>query len=361
MKKLVVEKAKLIDNINKLKSITNSPIIATLKNNGYGLGLNEFPKLLMENGIDFFAVSTTEEAVTLRNNGIDAKIMLLHSTAIYDELLLLLNNDILPTIGSFEALNTLDKISKETGTPLYCQLKIDTGFGRFGFLPDDMIKLAAELKSKPNIGVVGVFSHFSSSFNEKTDYTDKQFNIFNKCVSILTDEGIDVGFRHIANSSAFLTKPYTHLDVSRIGSALLGRILVPNSLELNKIGYMISEIEDIKKLPINHFIGYSNTYKTARETTIGIVPVGYLDGLELKKGQDCFGFIDTLREIYNKLKNFNRKIYVEVNNIKVPILGKIGTNNIVIDLTDINAKIGDIVKLDVNPMMVRPDIERYFD
>ena len=72
-------------------------------------------------------------------------------------------------------------------------------------------------------------------------------------------------------------------------------------------------------------------------------------------------FIDTLREIYNKFKNFNKKIYVEVNNIKVPILGKIGTNNIVIDLTDINAKIGDIVKLDVNPMMVRPDIERYFD
>ena len=62
-----------------------------------------------------------------------------------------------------------------------------------------------------------------------------------------------------------------------------------------------------------------------------------------------------------KFKNFNKKIYVEVNNIKVPILGKIGTNNIVIDLTDINAKIGDIVKLDVNPMMVRPDIERYFD
>ena len=361
MKKLVIEKAKLVDNLNKLKSVTNSPIIATLKNNGYGLGLDEFPKLLMENGIDFFAVSTTEEAITLRNNGINAKIMLLHSTAIYDELLILLNNDILPTVGSFEALNALDKISKETGTPLYCQLKIDTGFGRFGFLPDDMIKLAGELKAKPNIGIIGVFSHFSSSFNEKINYTDKQFNIFNKCVSILTDEGIDVGFRHIANSSAFLTKPYTHLDVSRIGSALLGRILVPNSLELNKIGYMVSEIEDMKKLPINHYIGYSNTYKTARETTIGIVPVGYLDGLELKKGQDCFGFIDTLREIYNKLKNFNKKIYVEVNNIKVPILGKIGTNNIIIDLTDINAKIGDIVKLDVNPMMVRPDIERYFD
>ena len=361
MKKLVIEKAKLIDNINKLKSITNSPIIATIKNNGYGLGLDEFPKILAENGIDFFAVSTIEEALTLRNNGITSKIMLLHSTAIYEDFLVLLNNDILPTIGSFEALDTLNRISTESGVALYCQLKIDTGFGRFGFLPDEMLKLADRLKSCPNIGIVGVFSHFSSSFNEKSDYTEKQFNIFNKCVSILTDAGIDVGFRHICNSSAFLTKLHMHLDASRVGSALLGRILVPNSLELNKIGYMISSIEDIKTLPKDHFIGYSNTYKTNKETKIGIVPVGYLDGLELKKGQDCFGFIDTLREIYNKIKCFNKKVYVEVNNKKVPILGKIGTNNIVIDLSETESSIGDMVKIDVNPMMVRPDIEREFN
>ena len=361
MKKLVIEKAKLIDNINKLKSVTNSPIIATIKNNGYGLGLDEFPKILAENGIDFFAVSTIEEAVTLRNNGITSKIMLLHSTAIYEDLLVLLNNDILPTIGSFEALDMLNRISTESGVALYCQLKIDTGFGRFGFLPDEMLKLADKLKELKNIGVVGIFSHFSSSFNEKSDYTEKQFNIFNKCVSILTDAGIDVGFRHICNSSAFLTKLHMHLDASRVGSALLGRILVPNSLELNKIGYMESTIEDIKTLPKDHFIGYSNTYKTEKDTKIGVVPVGYLDGLELKKGQDCFGFIDTLREIYNKIKCFNKKIYVEVSNKKVPILGKIGTNNIVIDLSETNANIGDIVKIDVNPMMVRPDIERVFN
>lgn len=361
MKKLVIEKAQLIDNINKIKSVTNSPIIATLKNNGYGLGLDEFPKLLMENGIDFFAVSTLEEALTLRNNGINAKIMLLHSTAIYEELLLLLQHDILPTIGSFEALNMLNRISTESGIPLYCQLKIDSGFGRFGFLPDEMLKLVDTLKAAPNIGIVGIFSHFTSSFNEKTDYTEKQFNTFNKCVSMLTDSGIDVGFRHICNSSAFLTKLHMHLDASRVGSALLGRILVPNSIELNKIGYMVSSIEDIKTLPKDHFIGYSNTYKTEKETKIGIVPVGYLDGLELKKGQDCFGLIDTLREIYNKIKNFNKKIYVEVDNKKVPVLGKIGTNNIVIDLTETNANIGDIVKIDVNPMMVRPDIERIFN
>ena len=131
--------------------------------------------------------------------------------------------------------------------------------------------------------------------------------------------------------------------------------------ERNKIGYMVSAIEEIKFLPIHSYIGYSNTYKTKRDTRIGIVPVGYLDGLELKKGQDCFDLLGTLREIYSKLKDFNKKIYVEVNDKKVPILGKIGTNNIVIDLTDAIANIGDIVKIDVNPMMVRPDIERIFE
>lgn len=360
MKKLVIERNKIIDNVNKLKSITNTPIIATLKNNGYGLGLNEFPKLLEENGIEFFAVATIEEAIKLRENGIKSKIMMLHSIAIEEELLTLLNYDILPTIGSFDALNTLDKISKENNVPLYAQLKIDTGFGRFGFLPQDMLKLIDELKSHPNIGIVGTFSHFSSAFNEKSDYTEKQFNIFNKCVSMLADSGIEPGIRHICNSSAFLTKLHMHLDAVRIGSALLGRILVQNSLELNKIGYMISTIEDIKILPENHFVGYSNTFKTKKETRIGIVPVGYLDGLELKKAQDCFGVLDTLREIYGKIKNFNKRIYVEVNNQKVPILGKIGTNNIVIDLTDISANINDAVRIDVNPMMVRPDIERCF-
>ena len=361
MKKLIIEKNKLIDNIKKLKSITNTPIIATLKNNGYGLGLNEFPKLLEENGIEFLAIATVEEALKLRENGITSRIMMLHSTAIEQDLLTLINNDVLPTIGSFEALYTLDKISKENNVPLYAQLKIDTGFGRFGFLPQDISKLIDELKLRPNIGIVGTFSHFSSSFNEKTDYTEKQFNIFNKCVSMLSDSGIEPGIRHICNSSAFLTKLHMHLDAVRLGSALVGRILVQNSLELNKIGYMVSSIEDVKTLPKDHYIGYSNTYKTKQETRIGIVPVGYLDGFELKKGQDCFGIIDTLREIYNKIKCFDKKLYVEINNEKVPILGKIGTNNIVIDLTNTTAKVNDTVKIDVNPMVVRPDIERVFE
>lgn len=360
MKMLIVERTKIIENIQKIKSMTNSTIIATLKNNGYGLGLYEFPKLLAENGIDYFAVSTLEEALTLRNNGIDNKIMILHSIALKEDLLKLLANKILPTVGSFSALSVLNEIAAETGEQVEFQIKIDTGFGRFGFLPHEIPELIEKLKSMPNLLVVGTFSHFSSAFSKSSAYTDKQFDIFNKCVGALRDAEIDPGVCHICNSSAALLYLHMHLDAIRVGSAFLGRLLVPNTLELSKIGYMLSEIEDIKILPPKHYIGYSNTYKTDKETTVGIVPVGYLDGFTLQKGQDCFDILGTLREIYGKIKNFNKKHFVTIGSTKVPVLGKVGTNNIIIDITGLNVKVGDFVKIDVNPMLVPENIHREF-
>jgi len=361
MKKLIIEKEKIFRNIQKLKSITNSTIIATLKNNGYGLGLDEFPRLLAEYGIDYFAVATLNEAITLRENGITNKIMLLHSTAIREEILALIEYNILPAIGSFASLNAIHEIAKSNNIMLEIQLKIDTGFGRFGFRPDEIPALIQELKQMSNyIRVAGTFSHFSMAFNTTSDYTSKQFATFNKCTAALEDAGIEPGVRHICNSSAFLLYPHMHLDAVRIGSALIGRILTENTLNLEKIGYLTEHIEDIKTLPKDHFIGYSNTYKTTRETKIGIVPVGYLDGFGLEKTQDCFGILDTLREIYNKLKNYKKQFFVSINEKKVPILGKIGTNNIIIDITDTTAEIGQEVKIEINPMLVNPIIPRIF-
>jgi alanine racemase len=149
-----------------------------------------------------------------------------------------------------------------------------------------------------------------------------------------------------------------HLDCVRVGSAFLGRVLVPNELKLNKIGYMESEIEDIKTLPSNHFIGYSNTYKTQKETKIGVIPVGYLDGFMVSKKNDCFRLKDILREIFNSLKTLNKKTYVKVGTTSAAVLGKIGTNNITVDLTNIE-KI-EKANLDINPMYVNTNIEREF-
>lgn len=356
MKKLIIENELLIDNITKIKSFTSSKIIAVLKNNGYGLGLNEYPKILLENGIDFFAVATCEEALTLRENGFTNKIMLLHSNAVKEEIQKLIDNNIILTIGSFNSLNVLLELIQDKEIDI--QLKLDTGFGRFGFLYNELPELVKQLQVHTNLNIMGTFSHFSMSFNPKTYFTKLQLDNFKKSIEFLKNENINVGQVHIANSSAFLKFKEMHLDCVRVGSAFLGRILVPNELKLNKIAYMESEIEDIKTLPKNHFIGYSNTFKTKTETKIGIVPVGYLDGFMVAKKNDCFRFNDILREIFNTLKTFNKKTLVKVGDKTVPVLGKIGTNNITIDLTNIENT--SLVKLDINPMYVNPNIAREF-
>lgn len=286
--------------------------------------------------------------------------MMLHSTAIREELLALIEYNILPAVGSFSALNAIYEIAKANNILLEIQLKIDTGFGRFGFLPEEIPLLTQRLKEMNNLRVAGTFSHFSMAFNQSSDYTAKQFASFNKCTAAIEDAGIEPGVRHICNSSAFLLYPHMHLDAVRIGSAFIGRILTENTLNLEKVGYLTEHIEDIKTLPKDHYIGYSNTYKTTRETKIGIVPIGYLDGFGLEKTQDCFGILDTLREIYNKLKNYKKQFFLSIGEKKVPVLGKIGTNNIIIDLTDTTAEIGQEVRVEINPMLVNPTISRVF-
>lgn len=359
MKKLKINTTHLIDNINKIKEHTDSTIIATLKNNGYGLGLYEYPKILLEKGIDFFAVSTVEEALLLRANGFTNKIMLLHSTNLKEDISTLVAHDIVLTIGSFEALKVINEIVSLAKKTVFAQIKIDSGFGRFGFLQSDMKNLAKVLSHSSNLNIIGTFSHFTMSFNKNDSYTKRQFRIFKECVDLLKQSGINPGILHICNSSAFLKYKEMHLDAIRIGSAFLGRILVDNTLKLNKIGELSSKIEDVKELQKNHYVGYSNTYKTSSTIKIGVIPIGYLDGFGLKKSQDCFRINDTLREMYAVCKNFNKKIFVRIGTKKVPILGKIGTNNIIVGISkdiDLNAE----VLLEVNPMMVRPDICREF-
>ena len=141
MKTLVIEKENLRHNINTIKSYIQKSnekrfpkIIAVVKSNGYGMDLIQYTKFLIDNGIDFFAVSTVEETLKLRQAGIKEKILMLSSTAIKEDIENLINNDIILTIGSEESLKTVNEIGKKLNKKINVHLKIDTGFGRYGFL-----------------------------------------------------------------------------------------------------------------------------------------------------------------------------------------------------------------------------------
>ncbi|MDK2800764.1 MAG: alanine racemase [Clostridiales bacterium] len=367
MKKLVIEREKLKHNIDIIKQLARSgeraaEIIAVLKGNGYGLDILKFADFLIENGIDFFAVSEVQEAVFLRENGFDNRILLLSSTGIKEEIELIVKNDIIPTIGSENTAIAVNEAAKKFKKVVHAHLKIDTGFGRFGFLPDEMEKVASLLKSLDNIIITGTFSHLSFSFAKDRQNVQIQFDKFLKSIEILKQNGIEPGMRHIANSSAFLRFSDMHLDAVRIGSAFLGRVAVENVYGLKKIGYLKASITEIKELPENHFIGYANTYKTAKRTKTAIVPVGYKDGFGVEKAKDIFRWIDILRYIYHDLKLFlsSKFIYVRVNGIRAKILGRISMYNIVVDVTDMDVQIGDEVILEANPILIESSISREY-
>lgn len=369
---LEIKKKDLKHNINIIKKMAKEneqddpnkkfQIIAVIKGNGYGLGLIPYAKFLIDQGIEFLAVSSTEEAIALREANIKVPILMLSSTCIKKEIEELIAQDIRLTIGSQEAGKMANEIAKKREKKIKVHIKIDTGFGRYGFLYNDINTIEETIREFTNIEIDGMFSHFSQSFAQDDTWTKTQFDRFIHVVEVLKNKKINLGMLHICNSSAFLKFRNMHLNAARIGSAFLGRLSIPNSYGLKKIAVLQSNISEIKILPKGHYIGYSNLFKTKKETKVGIVPVGYFYGYNMRTAESSFRFVDKLSELYHAIKSLfqKKKLWVTIQDKQYPILGVVGMYYIAVDITGTDIQLSDKVSLQINPLYIDKEVRREF-
>lgn len=363
MKLLEVNSKDLEYNIEKiLTRAGETKIIAVVKGNGYGLGLKEFSEFLVNHGINYLAVSSVEEAVELANMNLNAKILCMEATSIEDEIATLLDNEVIITIGNYDSAVILNRLAKKKNRKAVAHFKIDTGFSRYGFSYKDKEIIYKAISDNPSIFVEGVYSHFSSAYFENQNYTDLQLSRFRAVKKYLEEKNIEIPMYHIANSSAFLNRDDVFFDAVRIGSAFLGRISVKNTIELKRIGMLKSNVVELKEIDAGTPVGYSNSVIAKKKTKLAIVPVGYADGFNVEIANDTFKFVDKLRILKNNFMMLfkDNRIYVFIDNVKYPVIGRVGMNHFAVDISNSNVKINDEVKIDMSPILVSSKIRREY-
>lgn len=361
MTTLVLDRDKLINNIKITKKLAgSSKIIAVIKSNAYGHGLLEFASLLLEQGVGTLAVVEHSDAIDLRNAGFTCEIINLSPVYAKPEIEEALKNDIVLTITTVRCGEITNEVALASGIKAKVHLCIDTGLGRHGFPADDVNAIEKLIKSMSMVQITGIYSHFSTAAYKKDTNTDKQFKLFTELCNKLTGHGIEIGCRHIAATSAFLRYPETRLDAIRVGSALLGRVPLAQDYGYKPTGQLEAPIEDVNVIPKGQNIGYGYAYKTKKETKIAIVPIGYSDGLGVQQINDCTSFSQLPRFVYHLIKDamHPRVFYAHHNEKKYPVLGFIGLTSLMIDITDSDIDVGDVVSFPINPIFVDSKIKR---
>ena len=347
-----MEKDLISHNLELLqKKAGGTPIWAVLKGDGYGLGIRPMAKLCQEKGITDFAVTELGEVQALRETVPGCRILMLRPTTDPEELGQLLSLEAIATISSAEDAAALNALAGQRGQVAEVHVKIDTGMGRYGFLPDEMDKILAVYRYNDNLAVSGIYTHFHSAFcSEKATFA--QADAFRQVLKAIEAAGFETGTPHCCNSNAFLRWPELKMGGVRIGSALLGRVAAKSKLK--RVGRCETTVEELRWLPAGHTTGYGAGWKAKKPTRIAVLPVGWYHGFTTQYGEDLFRVRDCLRRILSALKRivFKKKIYVWVNGKKCPVLGHVGMLHTVCDVSKVSCSPGDTAVLDINPLLV---------
>lgn len=317
----------LVKNMNYYRSKLNNDtkLMVMVKAFAYGSGNFEVSNVLEFHHTDYLTVAYADEGIELRRKGINLPIVVM--TPELNTFDSIIKNNLEPDIYSFRCLSLLEdaieNLDSQITSPIGIHIKLDTGMHRLGFLAEDIDELLDRLKSNDKIVVKSVFSHLAGSDSpEFNDFTMKQINNFEEMSSKIIGAFPYKIIRHILNSAGISRFTDYQYDMVRLGIGIYG--IAPCEEDKGKLRTVISlktTIVQIKEYEIGETIGYSRRGKIEKKSRIGVVPIGYADGLkrQLGNGSACF----------------------YVNGKAAPIIGNICMDMCMIDLTGIDCQEND--------------------
>ena len=341
---LKINKENLIKNLHKIRSI-NQNIICVIKDNAYGLGIENIFPILLENNCNYFAVAYIEEAIKiheiLKKFEKEKKVNFLENRKIkimalnYIEpknLKYVIENNVEVTVFNFSQLSDYLKILDKSfeNTVLKIHIKVNSGMNRLGFNESEILELIEtikkyEMNSKNNkLEIISIFSHISDAENQIE--TEKQVEKYQNILKIFDENNIKYCYKHLqASPLLFKYGQKYNYDFARIGMALYGMEPLSYDVGLLDVITVKSQIINIRNVKKNDKISYGSKGIVNRDSKIGIVSIGYAHGFQ--------------KQIEN-----SEEAYVLVNGKKTKIIGEICMDMIFVDLTDIeNVRMNDEV------------------
>ncbi|GAA6797891.1 alanine racemase [Helicobacter pylori] len=330
-----VNTASLRHNFSAVKSIVpkDAHIMAVVKANAYGAGAIKASEIFLQEGANYLGVATLDEALELRSHFSKTPILILGYSP-NSNASMLIDNDLSAMIFSLEQAEVFSQMALKSQKRLKIHLKIDTGMHRLGLEPNSKsIEIIKKIRALKGLEIEGIFTHLSNADAKIKTHAKNQMKAFNAFLEQLLDQKIEFQYRHAYNSAGILSlcngNENRFLNLYRPGIMLYG-FYPSNGMKetcptiLKNVISLKAQIVQIRSVKKGEFIGYGEHFYTNEETLVGVLALGYADGL---------------------MRALGNRIQVAINNQLAPLIGKVCMDQCFVKLNNIQAKEGDEVIL----------------
>ena len=321
--------AALAHNLSRIKRYLSPgcDVMAIVKANAYGHGAMEIAQALARHGIGRFAVASLDEGIALRQAGLSASIIVLG--ALFEEQVSdLVAHQLTPVVSDGRLLPALAKAAYSHPTPYPIHLKVETGMGRLGLSPEELLALLENPLLQSPLQVDGLMTHLADADGKDSTFTEQQLGAFRAVQEHIRQRGVTIPLVHTANSAAIVRFPGAHFSLVRPGIMLYGYHTLPATVpapDLRPVLSLRSTIVQLRTIPRGGTVSYNGTFVASRPTRIAVLPIGYADG-------------------YSRRLSHRGSVLIQGH--RVPIVGLVCMDMIMVDVTDLPpVQVGEAVTL----------------